>query len=561
MDCVLMGHQQELPVAGPRRPFPGGGGHPEPALLERFDTRSDRQRALQVLGELAGEHVVDRFPGHAGPAGASLPFREPGVVDHVDVVVGRKYRGGLPGAKERRAHDDGDRPVGHVPAGSCRLLFPDGGQPVSRQVAIYHVMRVLDLAVAHEVDKLWAHPADLRSRYRACMSGFDTPFAHIDMDAFYVEVERLDDPTLHGVPVVVGGLGGRGVVSSASYEARRHGVRSAMPIGEARRRLPHARYLSPDMAKYTAISRKVFAILDEFSPHVEPLSVDEAFIDISGLRLHYASPREVAVAMRRRIREELALPASVGIAAVKFLAKMASKEAKPDGLLVIPRGDEPEFLGPRPVAELWGVGTATLAALDGLGIETIGQLARFPEDVLRRHLGAAAAAHLSDLAASRDPRSVDTGRLAKSISVESTFSVDLREGEAIETALLELCHRLSARLLHAAAAGRTVNLKIRFADFTTLSRSHTTETAVADTSQLWPIASGLLGRIDLAGRGVRLLGIGVASLGADEPAQLALDGSDRTALAEAASEVRGRFGDDAVLPARLAKSPPRNPGE
>ena len=391
------------------------------------------------------------------------------------------------------------------------------------------------------------------------MSEFATPFAHVDMDAFYVEVERLDDPTLRGVPVVVGGLGTRGVVAAASYEARQYGVRSAMPIVEARRRMPRARYLPPDMAKYSAMSSRVFAILSEFTPHIEPLSVDEGFLDISGLRLHYDSPREVAIAMRRRIRDELDLPASVGIAAVKFLAKMASKRAKPDGMWIIERGAEAEFLGPLPVDELWGVGQATLASLQGLGIETIGQLAAFPQDVLRRHLGVASATHLSDLAAGRDPRHVDTGRETKSVSVETTYSSDLVEIEAIERGLLELCHRLSGRLLHANLAGKTVNLKIRFGDFTTLSRSVTRDQAIADTSQIWPVAEDLLGKVDIAGRGVRLLGIGVSGLSEHEPTQLALDGSDRTALASAAAEVRERFGDDAIRPARLADRREKKP--
>jgi DNA polymerase-4 len=391
------------------------------------------------------------------------------------------------------------------------------------------------------------------------MSGFATPFAHVDMDAFYVEVERLDDPSLRGVPVVVGGLGNRGVVAAASYEARNYGVHSAMPIVEARRRMPRARYLPPDMAKYSAMSARVFAILEEFTPHIEPLSVDEAFLDISGLRLHYSSPQEVAGAIRRRVRDELDLPASVGIAAVKFLAKMASKQAKPDGWFIVEHGSEQEFLSPMKVDELWGVGQATLASLQGLGIETIGQLAACPHEVLRRHLGVASASHLSDLAAGRDPRHVDTGRETKSVSVETTYSADLVEPDAIERALLELCHRLSGRLLHSHLAGKTVSLKIRFGDFTTLSRSMTRDQAIADTSQIWPVAEELLGKVDVSGRGVRLLGIGVSGLTEHEPTQLALDGSDKTALATATAEVRERFGDDAVLPARLAEGRRKKP--
>ncbi len=387
------------------------------------------------------------------------------------------------------------------------------------------------------------------------MEQFATRFLHVDMDAFYVEVERLADPSLRGVPVIVGGLGSRGVVAAASYEARRTGVRSAMPIVEARRRLPRARYLPSDMAKYTTMSRRVFAILDDFSPFVEPLSVDEAFLDIAGLRLHYDRPYDVAVAMRKRIRDELALPASVGVAAVKFLAKMASKEAKPDGIFVIDAGTERAFLEPRNVVELWGVGQATLASLAGLGIETIGQLAEVPNDMLRRQVGVAAAAHLTALANGRDPRSVEPGREAKSVSVEETYPTDLTESDEIDRALLELCHRLSGRLLKAHLAGKTLTLKVRLGDFTTVTRSLTGRQPLSDTSQIWPLASELLGKVALSGQGIRLLGIGVTALSEGEPTQLAIDGSDRTALADVSAVVRGRFGDDAVLPARLAEPP------
>ena len=380
------------------------------------------------------------------------------------------------------------------------------------------------------------------------------------MDAFYVEVERLDDPSLVGVAVVVGGLGRRGVVASASYEARLRGVRSAMPMGEARRLAPRARYLTPDMAKYSAMSRRVFAVLDEFSPFVEPLSIDEAFIDVAGLRLHFPTPRDAGEAMRRQIRDELALPSSVGIAAVKFLAKMASREAKPDGLMVIEAGGERDFLDGKSVAELWGVGQATAASLSEIGIETVGQLAELPTEVLRRHVGAAAAAHLSALAHGRDPRAVDTGRETKSVSVESTYPVDITGTETIEQALLELCHRLSGRLLNSHLAGKTLNLKLRFGDFTTLSRSVTQPQPIAETSQIWPLAAELLRRVPLDGRGVRLLGIGVTGFAAGEPIQLAIDGQDKAALAEAASEVRERFGDDAVRPARLVERPRRKAG-
>lgn len=461
----------------------------------------------------------------------------------------------LLGPQQRRGEHSGHVALHEVCGRGLGLIVPAGAEAITGEVRIDDMVRVFDLAVTDEVYQRGAHGRECRCGYRGLMDAFATRFMHIDMDAFYVEVERLEDPTLEGVPVVVGGLGARGVVASASYEARRQGVRSAMPIVEARRRSPRARYIPPDMAKYGAMSKRVFAILDEFSPFVEPLSIDEAFLDVAGLRLHFATPRDVGHEVRRRIRHELGLPASVGVAAVKFLAKMASKAAKPDGILVIAAGAEEAFLAPIDVSQLWGVGQATLASLAGLGIETVGQLAAVDEALLRRHLGAATATHLAALARGEDPRTVDTGRESKSISVETTFATDIDTAEDIERALLSLCHRLSARLLHAGVGGHTVSLKLRFGDFTTVSRSTTVDRVVSDTSQIWPLARDLLARVDVAGRGVRLLGVGVSSLSDGEPAQLALDGSDRVALAEAAAEVRERFGDDAVLPARLAPPP------
>ncbi len=240
---------------------------------------------------------------------------------------------------------------------------------------------------------------------------------------------------------------------------------------------------------------------------------------------------------------------------------MASKEAKPDGIHIIAAGDERRFLAPRAVDELWGVGRVTLATLAGLGIDTVGQLAAIPVDLLRRHVGVAAAAHLTELANGRDPREVTAGGDgAKSVSVEETYPNDLIDDAEIERALLALCHRLSGRLRRTQLAGKSVTLKVRLGDFTTLTRSTTGDRAHADTSQLWPIAVELLAKVPRSGQGIRLLGIGVGALGAHEPAQLALDGSDRAALADAAAGVRERFGDDAVLPARLVDRPDRNAG-
>ncbi|MEA2000939.1 MAG: DNA polymerase IV [Actinomycetota bacterium] len=384
------------------------------------------------------------------------------------------------------------------------------------------------------------------------MREFAEHFLHIDMDAFFVEVERKHDPSLVGVPVIVGGLGRRGVVASASYEARAFGVRSAMPIGEARRLCPRGRFVAPGHDRYGEASREVFDLFRSFSALVEGLSVDEAFLDISGLRFHYDSPAAAGNALRAEIRDELELPASVGISAVKFLSKLASDAAKPDGLVVVPAGQELEFLHPMPVRRLWGVGEATRATLEGLGVATVGDLAMVPESLLVKRIGPSLAQHLSRLAAGIDPREVEPGGGAKSVSVEETYAYDLTAQSDIEQALLRLCDRLSSRLRRSGHAGHTISLKVRFGDFETISRSETVDEPVERTPALWDEARSLLDRVRREGRGVRLLGIGVAALiDSTEPRQMSLESSSRDVAAGAVEQVRERFGDDAVLPASL----------
>ncbi len=400
----------------------------------------------------------------------------------------------------------------------------------------------------------------LRIRYREGMRRFAERFLHIDMDAFFVEVERRRDPSLIGKPVIVGGLGRRGVVASASYEARARGVHSAMPIGEARRLCPHARFVPPSHSDYGAVSRDVFAVFRSFSPLVEGLSVDEAFLDIAGLRLHYETPAAAGTALRERIRAELGLPASVGISAVKFISKLASDAAKPDGLLVVAAGTELDFLHPMPVRRLWGVGEATRVSLEALGVKTIGDLAGVPETLLVKRLGPSLAHHLSRLASAVDPRSVESGSQTKSVSVEETYNDDLESDLEIENNLLRLCDRLASRLHRAGYAGRVVSLKVRFADFETVSRSETVPMEVAATPAIWDEARRLLERVDRGGRGVRLLGIGVSGLvDATEPRQLSLDDRPRDAAAEAVEEVRERFGDDAVFRASFIRNDAEKP--
>jgi DNA polymerase IV len=384
------------------------------------------------------------------------------------------------------------------------------------------------------------------------MQGFAERFLHVDMDAFFVEVERRRDPSLIGKPVVVGGLGRRGVVASASYEARARGVHSAMPIGQARRLCPHGVFVPPSHSVYGEASAEVFDVFHRFTPLVEGLSVDEAFLDIAGLRLHYGSPMAVAVDLRKTIKDTLGLPASVGISAVKFISKLASEDAKPDGMLLVAAGDELAYLHPMPVRRLWGVGAATHATLEALGIETVGDLAAVAEGALAKRVGPSMAAHLARLAGADDPRGVDPDGRAKSVSVEETYEVDLIDEAEINNALLRLCDRLASRLHRSGYAGQIVTLKIRFADFTTFTRSETVREEMAATTAIWDEARRLLGRVDASERGVRLLGIGVSGLvTASAPRQLALDDRARDTAADVVEEVRDRFGEDAVVRASL----------
>ena len=390
--------------------------------------------------------------------------------------------------------------------------------------------------------------------YRGAVSGFAEPILHVDMDAFFVEVERLRDPSLRGVPVVVGGLGNRGVVAAASYEVRRFGVRSAMPMARARQLCPQARRIPPDHTRYREVSRQVFALRRDCTPVVAGLSIDEAFLDVGGLRLHYADVPEVGAAIRSRLRSDLDLPASVGIATTKLLAKLASEAAKPDGMLRVPAGAEPDFLHPLPITALWGVGDATRGVLAEVGVATIGDLAELPLASLTRRLGDAIGSHLHDLCRGLDPRPVGAGGGAKSISVEETYDADLTTAEAVDDELFAHGERLARRLRSAGHAGRTVTLKLRYADFSTVTRSVTLDMPVDETGDLVAAARELVAKVPLDGRRVRLLGLGASGLApATDPRQLTLDRPERRHLTEAADRIRERFGDDAVGPARLLR--------
>jgi DNA polymerase-4 len=383
---------------------------------------------------------------------------------------------------------------------------------------------------------------------------FAEHIAHVDMDAFFVEVERRRRPDLRAAAVVVAGLGGRGVVTSASYEARRCGVGAGMPTLHARRLCPGAHFLPPDHRAYSEASAEVFAVFGSFTPAVEPVSVDEAFLDISGLRLAYASPEDVGRELRSAVRARTGLPASVGLATNKLLAKLASRAAKPDGLHLVRAGEEIAFLHPLAIRALWGVGEATHARLEELGVHTVGDLAALPRDLLERRLGQALGGHLSDLARGYDPRPVEAGGPAKSISVEETFAHDLAGRAALEEELLRLADGLASRLRAAGAAARTVSLKVRFADFTTISRSHTLPAAVNTGHDLYHAARALLERAAVGRRRVRLLGLGGESLeDAAAPRQLGLEPEQWGLVEDAVGRVRDRFGRAAVQRARLAR--------
>ena len=379
------------------------------------------------------------------------------------------------------------------------------------------------------------------------------PILHVDMDSFFVEVERLRRPELRGRPVAVGGTGRRGVVASSSYEARKHGVHSAQPTPVALRLCPQLDMVPPDHERYAEVSADVFAVFRSFTPVVEGLSLDEAFLDVSGLRRHYSSPVSVAEAVRARIRTEVGLPASVGVASVKFIAKLASNEAKPDGVFVVPSSGQLDFLHALPVSAMWGVGPATHAALARLGVETIGDIAGLPEASLVAALGPSAGRHLHELSRGHDPRPVVPDSDAKSVSVEETYPVDLEGGDAVEAALLAHAHRLSARLRRSGLGARTVTLKVRFSDFETVTRSHTEAGAIDGSRALHRVAVELLASVDLT-RPVRLLGIGAGSLEPSaEGSQLEL-GDDHAwdRVEDAVAGIRRRFGEEAVRPARLA---------
>jgi DNA polymerase-4 len=388
---------------------------------------------------------------------------------------------------------------------------------------------------------------------------------HLDLDAFYASVEQLDDPSLRGRPVIVGGTSKRGVVCAASYEARRFGVRSAMPTSQAHRLCPEGVFLFPRFARYGELSDRVFGVYRRYTPLCEPLSLDEAFLDVTASRALHGDGPSIAARIRREVREETGLTVSAGVAEVKLAAKIATDFGKPDGLTVVPRGGVAAFLAPLPVSRLWGVGGVTEAALRRIGVSTIGDLARLPESALGAALGADRAAGLRALARGEDEREVVPDEAAQSVGGEETFEQDLVGEVALARALLMQAGRVGRRLRAARLRGRIVTLKVKYSDFTQVTRRVTLPAPTDDDRLIYRTARDLLARVEV-GRPVRLAGVTVS--GFDEaaaPPQLDLFGvpaaggeaagpgaARRQALHAALDKLADKYGERTVAPADLS---------
>jgi DNA polymerase-4 len=380
---------------------------------------------------------------------------------------------------------------------------------------------------------------------------------HADLDAFFASVEQRDDPRLRGRPVIVGG----GVVMCASYEARAHGVRSAMGGRQARLLCPGAVVVEPRLSAYTEASAAVFEVFEHTTPLVEALSIDEAFLDVGGLRRTAGTPVEIARRLRHEVRERVGLPITVGVATTKFLAKVASGLGKPDGLLVVPAGSELDFLHPLAVSRLWGAGPVTVAKLRSRGITTVGEVARLTEGALAAMLGPAAGRHLHAMAHNRDPRPVAARPRRRSIGAQHALGRSPTSPADLDAVVVGLVDRVTRRMRAAGRVGRTVTLRLRFDDFSRATRSHTLVQATAGTRTLLGVVRDLLAAAmpAIEHRGVTLVGVAVGNLGDDHAVQLELpfERHDRRALDAAVDGVRHRFGTGALTRAVLVG---RDPG-
>jgi DNA polymerase-4 len=386
------------------------------------------------------------------------------------------------------------------------------------------------------------------------------PILHVDMDAFYASVETIKDPALRGKPVIVGGRGSRGVVTSASYEARSFGVTSAMPVVRARRLCPHGVFVPNDFSSYQDFSLQIREVFTSFTPLVEPLSLDEAFLDISGSVRLFGTSLQIAQQIKRAIAN-LGLGCTVGVAPNKFLAKLASAWAKPDGLLVVPADDVLGFLHPLPVSALWGVGPQTGETLRRLGMRTVGDLAHLSRRTLERALGESLGAHLHALANGIDQRPVVVNEPSKSVGSEETYERDLDSAEEVLRELLRLSDRTAGRLRTKDLCGRTVTIKIRFSNFKTITRSKTLPCEIDTTDEIYAVAKELYQRLHPDRPRIRLVGVSIAALATGPPQHqldlLADTGGDRAgdlrrrSAAHAVDSIRTRFGEASVAPATL----------
>ena len=377
---------------------------------------------------------------------------------------------------------------------------------------------------------------------------------HCDMDAFYASVAELDDPSLRGKPVVVG-AGIRGVVLSANYPARKYGIRAAMPVGRAKRMAPNAIFVTPDHHRYAEISAKVMEIFESFTPYVEPLSLDEAFMDVTGAQKLLGTPREIGQAIRKRVHEECGITCSVGIASNKFIAKLASGHCKPNGLLEIPDDRVISFLHPLPVRDLWGVGPKTAEQLERLGLKQISDISNTPLETLKRALGDAIGEHLYELSWGRDYRTVVVDDPEQSIGANETFSYDMDDPEAILREYLKLTERASTRLRNRNLFAKTISITVRFADFKTITRSKTLPLPISSTHEIYQVVKELYLALKLDRARLRLVGVSLSNLKDEAPEQLML-GQREKGWREAESAIdkaAARFGEKSVRPARLYK--------
>jgi DNA polymerase-4 len=380
---------------------------------------------------------------------------------------------------------------------------------------------------------------------------------HVDMDAFYASVELRRHPELAGRPMIVGGIGNRGVVCSANYPARQYGVRSAMPMSRARRLCPQAAVLPPDMSTYAQVSRGVMEIFRSVTPLVEPRSLDEAFLDVAGAIRLLGRPAEIGALIRRRVAAEHDITCSVGIAPSKFLAKLASARCKPDGLLVVAADGVLDFLHPLPIAALWGVGERTAEQLARLGLRTVGELAQTPRSALQHAVGRSVGGHLHELAWGRDAGRVSPDEQDKSISAEETFDVDVTDVRVIHRELLRLSERVASRLRGGAQLGRTVSIKVRFGDFSTITRARTLPSPTDVGHDLYTTSRQLYDALGVGGARIRLVGVRVEGLLAADGAHLQLQLGEKERgwrdADQAVDRAVSRFGPGAVRPAALVR--------